>query len=146
MRQRSERGAVGGLEGLAFGVLIFVFGTLVITNAWATVDTKLASSAAAREAARAYVEADSATDAIEAARLVAADSMRGHGRSAKDVNVTSSNSGYQRCATIEVTVSADVPRVSLPLIGGHGGTTNVSSRHSEIIDPYRSGLAGEAGC
>ena len=57
---RDEAGQAGGLEGIAFGLLIFVLGTLLIANAWAVVDTKLAVTAAAREAARAFVEADDA--------------------------------------------------------------------------------------
>ena len=32
---KDESGQLGGLEGLAFGVLIFVMGTLVVVNAWA---------------------------------------------------------------------------------------------------------------
>ena len=59
MRRRcaDERGAVGGIEVLPLGMLVLVVGTLLVVNAWAVVDAKLAASAAAREAARAYVEA-----------------------------------------------------------------------------------------
>ena len=144
MRSRSERGSAGGVEGLAFGVLIFVFGTLLVANAWATIDSKLATSAAAREGARAYVESDSVTEGENAARTAADNAIRGHGRELS--NVTISNAGFARCQIVEVAVSADVPRVSLPMIGGSGGTTSVTARHSEVIDPYRSGLPGEAGC
>jgi hypothetical protein len=52
-RLRDEGGAVGGLEVLPFGLLIFVVGILLVVNAWAVVDAKLAAEAAAREAARA---------------------------------------------------------------------------------------------
>ena len=52
---------------LPFGVLIFVVGSLLIANAWAVVDAKLATTAAAREAARAYVESGSAAAGAGAA-------------------------------------------------------------------------------
>src|SRR4029077_5031445 len=35
-----EQGFVGGFEGLLFGLLIFVAGTLLATHAWAVIDTK----------------------------------------------------------------------------------------------------------
>ena len=43
MRQRAsgDAGQVGGFEALPFGVLIFVVGVLLITNAWAVIDAKL---------------------------------------------------------------------------------------------------------
>lgn len=145
MKKRNERGAIGGVEGLAFAVLIFVFGTLFVANAWATVDAKLASSAAAREAARAYVESNSTTEGSDSARAAADNAMQGHGRQVADVTISSSSS-FERCGVVEIAVSAAVPRVSLPLLGRGGGTTNVTSRHSEVVDPYRSGLAGEADC
>ena len=51
------------MEVIPFGVLTFVVGALLIANAWAVVDAKMAVSAAAREATRAYVEAPSEGDA-----------------------------------------------------------------------------------
>ncbi len=42
---------------LPFGVLIFVVGALLVTNAWGVVDAEIAADAAAREAVRTYVEA-----------------------------------------------------------------------------------------
>ena len=46
------------MEVLPFGFLMFVSVTLLLANAWAVIDAKLAVSAAAREAVRAYVESD----------------------------------------------------------------------------------------
>ena len=51
-------GQVGGIEVLPFGLLVFIVGTLLVANAWAVVDAKLAVTSAAREAVRSYVEAD----------------------------------------------------------------------------------------
>ena len=52
-----EAGFAGGLEGLLFGLLLFVVGTLLVATAWGAVDTKFAVDAAARQAVRTYVEA-----------------------------------------------------------------------------------------
>jgi hypothetical protein len=54
-----EQGFVGGFEGLLFGFLIFLVGTLIVAHAWAVVDTKFAVVEAAKQAARTYVEAPS---------------------------------------------------------------------------------------
>ena len=142
-----ESGAIGGLEGLAFGVLLFAFGTLMVVNAWAVVDGKMVASAAAREATRSFVEsADerAATIAAENAALRVANSRR---EAHTSVEVTPlSNAGFGRCESVTATVRIDVPRVSLPLIGGVGGVFPVSSSHTEVIDPYRSGLTSTATC
>jgi membrane protein required for beta-lactamase induction len=78
--RRDESGQVGGIDGLVFGVLVFVFGTLVVTNAWGVIDAKLATTSAAREAARTYVEAASAGDAGPAAEAAAREAILSHGR------------------------------------------------------------------
>ena len=57
-RCRGDAGQVGGIEALPFGLLIFVVGSLLIANAWAVVDAKFATDAAARQAVRTFVEAD----------------------------------------------------------------------------------------
>ena len=43
-----------GMEVIPFGLLTFVVGALLVANAWAVIDAKMAVSAAAREATRAY--------------------------------------------------------------------------------------------
>ncbi len=60
-----------GLEAVLFGVLVFVLGTMLVVNAWAVVDAKLAATSAAREAARSYVEAPTAQVADADARRAA---------------------------------------------------------------------------
>lgn len=143
-----ETGAMGGLEGLAFGILIFVFGTFMILNAWAVVDGNMAASAAAREAARAYVEAPSDASGRTQADAAANEVMAGHNHLTPIVAISASaGSGtYQRCEPVTATVTVEVPRVSLPLIGAAGGFVKVHGVHTEVIDPYRSGLSGTANC
>lgn len=142
-RIRDERGT-GGVEALAFGVLLFVFGTLVVATAWGAIDARLATDAAAREAARAYVESSSQFVAADEARQAATQTLRGHKRQLTGLNIASSS--FSRCAPVVVSVQTKVPRVSLPLLGQPGGSYTISAEHTEVVDPYRSGLAGTAQC
>ncbi len=149
LEARREAGQVGGVEGLVFGVLVFVAGTLVIANAWAVVDAKLAASAAAREAARAFVEstAPSVEDAVEDARLAAGEAISGYGRNpAKMRFSTEEEPQLLRCARITMRVEYPVPLISIPLLGRHGSGFTARARHSEIVDPFRGGLPDRTQC
>lgn len=144
---RDERGQVGGIEGVIFGVLVFVLGTLLVANAWGVIDAKLAASSAAREAARTYAEAGSGDDAWPAARAAARDAIEGHGRDWTRTSVDPPQGvRFERCERFSVEVRYDVPLVAIPLLGQHGTGIEVSARHSEVVDPYRSGLPGTAKC
>ncbi len=156
-QSRSQDGFVGGAEMLLFGVLVFVIGTLVIVNVWGTIEAKLAVAGAAREAARAYAEADVFTDAdaLAIADAAARESLEASGRhpvagSNYTITVDSTGAGaaFERCERVIVEVSYDVPTVRLPIGGdGWGGSlVTVRSRHTELVDPYRSGIPGLAQC
>lgn len=140
-----EEGAVGGVEVLAFGVLIFITGTLLIANLWAVVDAKMAVDAAAREAGRAHVEAPDATEAPIRARAAAAEAFDGMGRD-PDRLVLTGGGPFIRCAIIEYEASYTVDAVRLPFIGGWGKGTTVRARHREVMDAHRSGLGGRGVC
>jgi hypothetical protein len=139
-------GQVGGFEALPFGVLIFVLGALLVTNAWAVIDAKLAATAAAREAARVYVESPDAASAesfgVEAARA----ELRARGRTPSRAAVQITAGGFLRCRLVTFEVTYSVPTITLPFIGGWGDGLDVTARHGEIVDPYRNGPAGEADC
>lgn len=143
---RDESGQVGGLEAVVFGVLVFVVGTLVVVNAWGVIDAKLAAAAAAREAARAYVEAPSASDATSSAHDAAEDAIKGHGRDASRMTMRVTSGGFTRCDRITVEVTYPVPMLVVPWIGRTGTGFTAAARHSEVVDPYRAGLAGSAHC
>jgi len=148
-RARGDAGQVGGVEVLPFGLLTFVVGTLLVANAWGVVDAKLTVTSAARDAVRAYVEAPDAVAAVQRAHTRADDAVIGHGRSAGRASVEIRHEGdrpFGRCVRATVTVRYDVPALSLPWIGGYGTAFAVASSQSEIVDPYRSGLPGEATC
>jgi Flp pilus assembly protein TadG len=134
------------VEVLPFGVLIFVVGVLLVVNLWSIVDAKLAATSAAREAARAYVEAEDGAraegDAIAAADAAIASRGKNAGRTA--IAVTSG--GFTRCARVTFEVTYVVPTLTLPFVGGFGDGVRVRARHGEIVDPYRNGPEGEAAC
>jgi hypothetical protein len=145
-RRRGERGVVGGIEVLPFGFLIFVAGALVIANAWAVVDARLTVDAAAREAARAYVESRREVEAEHAARRAAEDVVRGTGRDPAALQLRERARAFERCERVVVDASYRVPALTVPFVGGFGGGLTVTGRHSEIIDPFADGLTGGAAC
>lgn len=137
-----EGGSIGGADVLALGFLTFVVGGLLIANAWGVVDAKLAVTAAAREAVRAYVEADDAGSAEAAALAAARSTLDGHGRDGGRIDPFLLSGRFVRCARVTAEVGYRVPAVSLPWLGGLGDTT-VVGRHSEVVDPFRAGLAAQ---
>lgn len=142
---RGDGGQVGGVEALIFGVLVFVFGTLMVANAWGAIDAKMASAGAARASVRAYVEAGSAVDADRAASAAAREAILGAGRNPDRMHLALSGT-FERCARIVAAVSYRVPIVTVPLLGGFGPGLTVTARHSEVVDPFRSGLRGTSLC
>lgn len=139
-RTDAQAGFVAGLEALAFGVLIFVLGTLVVVNAWAVVDAKFAASAAAREAVRAAVEAPDVGQQGALAMAAAAQALDGHGIS-DDAEVTPLQVGLTRCQEVAYRVRVEVPALLLPGLSERLAPFVVVAEHREVVDPYRSGLA-----
>jgi hypothetical protein len=137
---------VGGLDGLAFGVLVFVLGTLVVVNAWQVVDAKFAAASAAREAARAFVEAPSAGAAASGASAASLEALAGYDRVAARFDLRLVEGGFVRCGRVVFEARYRVPLLVVPLIGSFGDGFTVTARHAEVVDPYRSGPAGEADC
>ena len=148
-RWRDEAGFVGGFEALPFGFLVFVVGVALLVNAWGVIDAKLATSAAAREAARAFVESEAggSEQAMAEARSAAAAAIEGHKADVGRWDLRSEGrADLRRCARVTLVVSYDVPTFRLPWIGGFGGSViTATGRHSEVVDPYRDGLATTKG-
>ena len=145
-RARGDRGQVGGMEALPFGLLVFVLGALLIANAWAVVDAKFATDAAARQAARTFVEGADTSTALQRAEDAARDAIAGHGRDPSRAEVHPIGSpALVRCARATFEVTYTVPALSLPIIGGYGRAPfRVRSAHTELVDPFRDGLPGDA--
>lgn len=144
-----DAGQMGGIEVIPFGMLIFVVGTLLVAQAWAVVDVKLAVDAAAREGVRTFVEAPDEATALTQSDEAAREAITGHGRDADRLVVEAPDYGggsFARCAPVTLTVRYPVPALTLPWIGGVGDGFVVGASHAEIIDPYRSGLVAGGGC
>lgn len=146
MSSRSERGVIGGVEVLPFGVLIFVAGALLIANAWAVIDAKLTVESAAREAGRAYVEAPDRATAEQTAHRAAREAVAGVGRDPDRMHLRNNDPDFARCSVVEHEADYEVPALTLPFIGGFGHGITVTGRHREVIDPYRQGLGPEHRC
>ncbi len=136
--RRDESGQVG-IE-LPFGVLTFVVGALLVANAWAVIDAKMAVSAAAREATRAFVEAPADADAMAHAEAAARSAIEGAGRDPGQLVLTPVEATFARCETVRFEASYQVPAVSVPWLGGFGSGFTATARHAEAVDPYRTGV------
>lgn len=138
----------GGAEVLPLGVLVLVAGMLLAANAWAVVDARGATSSAAREAVRAYVESPDAESALARANAAAHEALAAHGRDPQRLTLElrhPDGTGWQRCASVEATVAYRVALVELPFRGGFGDSSVVRATHAGVVDPWRSGVGGE-GC
>jgi hypothetical protein len=148
-RAKDDSGQVGGIEVLPFGLLIFVVGTLLVTNAWGVIDAKLAVTASAREATRAFVESGpTLTEAERAAAFAGREALEGHGRDPRRLTLAPLDepAEYRRCERVTYQATYPVPAIVLPWAGGFGHAFTVRARHSEIIDPFRGGLSGVVDC
>ena len=138
--RRDEAGQLAGGEVLPFGFLVFVVGVLLVANAWAVIDAKLAVTSAAREATRAYVESPAGSDPLARAEAAARSAVRGPGRNPSRLALTALEAAFTRCAEVRFEARYPVPLVTVPLIGGYGRGITATARHGEIVDPYRSGV------
>ena len=138
--RRDERGQLAGGEVLPFGVLVFVVGVLLVANAWAVVDAKLAVASAAREATRAYVESPPDADPLARADAAARSAVEGAGRRAERLELDALDAEFTRCAEVRFEARYPVPLLTIPLIGGYGRGFTATARHGEILDPLRSGV------
>lgn len=121
---------------------MFVVGTLLLVNGWAVVDANLAAGAAAREAVRVAVEELDGKGSMSAEQ-VAEEAIAGHGKDPSRIVLTWSGD-LRRCSRVTATVAYRVPLVAVPWIRAFGsGELATRASHTEVVDPYRSGLALE---
>lgn len=133
----SERGAVAGLEGLLFAVLILVGGMVLIVNAWSVIDSRTALDAAAREFVRTYTDQSDPTSARSqgdrAARSVLA--ARGSQLANLEIAVDEPN-GFGPCSLVSVHISAVVPALKAPFIDMFT-SMKITATASELVDAHR---------
>ena len=127
----SDRGAVAGLDGVMFGVLIFVIAMLAVVNVWAIVEARNVANSAAREYLRAWTEApDLGTAEAEADNAARSSFAASEWRLSELMIDPPSPHSFGPCGVAEVTVSITV-------VGGIG-THVVRARRTEVVDPYRA--------
>lgn len=139
-RCHGEAGFVAGLEGVVFGLLVLVAGTIVVLNAWSVLQTRRVLDGAAREYLRAYTEGDDPADARSGARRALQAVLDGERRRpAGGPNVRLEEPDETRfgpCAEATISIWAEVPAARVPFIGTFGSTT-VRVTHSELVDAHR---------
>ena len=138
--RRDEAGQVAGIEALPFGLLTFVVGALLVANAWAVIDAKIAVSSAAREATRAFVEAPADADPLALAEAAARSAIDGAGRDPDQLVLTPLDATFARCETVRFEASYRIPAIRVPWVGGYGSGFTATARHAEVVDPYRTGV------
>ncbi len=138
--RRDEAGQLAGAEVLPFGFLVFVVGVLLVANAWAVVDAKMAVTSAAREATRAYVESPAGSDPLARADEAARLAVRGAGRNPSRLALVPLDADFHRCAEVRFEARYRVSLVTVPLVGGYGRGVTATARHAEVVDPFRSGV------
>ncbi|MGI9022590.1 MAG: hypothetical protein ACR2HV_05060 [Acidimicrobiales bacterium] len=131
---------MAGIEAIPFGLLVFVVGVLLVTNAWVVIDAKMTVASAAREATRAYVEAAAGADPSALAHDAAVEALQGGGRDPSQLSLSAETGTFARCERVTFSASYPVPAITLPWIGGFGHGFIATARHSEIVDPLRTGV------
>lgn len=147
-RWSGDEAGQGGLEGLAFGFAVFILGTLVVANGWAVIDAKTAAAGAAREATRAFVESsmEPSTEPMDRAQDAAGKAMAGMGRDPARVTVVPETVEARRCGRVTLRVEYPVPLLTVPVVGRFGRGFVAVGRHTELVEPYRSGLPDRGTC
>jgi hypothetical protein len=141
---RSERGVVAGLEGLVFSTLILLGGTVLVVDAWAVIDTRVALDGAAREYLRAYTEAPDALTASRSGDIALQEALADRPRLRRALRVEPPEATrFGPCSEANVTLTTTVPSIRIPYIGDFGSTT-VRVRHRELVDAHREVIPGAA--
>jgi hypothetical protein len=142
--KRDERGVVAGLEGLVFSMLILFGGTILVVDAWAVIDTRVALDGAAREYLRAYTEAPDPATAASSGDTALRDAMADRPGLRAALRVEAPNpTRFGPCSEADVVLTATVPSIRIPYVGDFG-TTAVRVRHSELVDAHREVINGAA--
>lgn len=133
-RRWNERGMVGGGDGLIFGILILLAGSLAFVNIWSIVDTRAALDAASREFLRTYSEQPTVDEARLFGELSARESMERRGNSSKGLTIeVDQPSGFGPCAAVTVRMSMTVHWFRVPFLTSVGAS-RLTIQNRELID------------
>lgn len=136
MSDRRQQGSAS-LEALLVIAFLLIPAAALLAQAPQWVATAHATQIAANEAARAFVLADTPTDAIRAAETVAAAVLANHGQDPSDLLDVTSTGVFSRGETVTVTVTTRGHPVIVPGLGETGPDHTISRSATERIDDYR---------
>lgn len=134
---RGERGAAGGAEVLAFGVLLLLAGSLLTTNLWSIIETRVAIDAAAREYMRSYTRSTDRSTALANAEQAARSTLAARGTPLMDLRISPpAREQFGPCGLATVRLEATVPAARIPFVG-ELGSARVDVTHRALVDAHR---------
>jgi len=141
--RRGQGGFVAGSDGLIFGTLVLLCGSLMIINAWAVIDTRVALDSAAREYLRTYGEQPDGPTARAAGERAARTvlSRRGTDSSHLTFTIEPRVESFGPCQLAEVGLIVTVPAIEVPFLDGVG-SRSVTVTHTELVDAHREMSTG----
>jgi Flp pilus assembly protein TadG len=147
-RNTHRESGQAGAEAVAMAIIFGVFIILLFANIWTVVDTKMRASDAARDIARQLVEspADKITDANAKAILASQPWEARQLVSQPVAAMLEPTLPAVRCSRVVVAVNVRVRAIIFPFAKNWAPGFNVGSRHSELVDPFRSDLEGDGLC
>ena len=134
-RSRDDRGSAAIVE-LPFGLLLLIPAALVVLTTATWFERHAAATAAADEAARTVVLADTWEQGAAEAQAVVDQVAANYDLDPGDL-MLELEGDLTRGGTVTAHVTVDVPAAAIPLVGGIGGFSRTVS-HTEHVDQYRS--------
>ena len=137
-RQLPQRGEEGfaAVEWVAAVALLLVPVIFLVLSFPLWVERQSMAKVAAQEAARAVVVANDTDSGTEAGTTLVQEIARNHGVDPSEVSVSYDGS-TTRGSAVTATVGVTLPALSFPGLGSLG-SVRWSTRHSELVDQYRS--------
>jgi hypothetical protein len=135
-RGRDDRGQSAAVE-MMFGFLWIVAVAMVVVTIPTWIEEQAAARAAADEAARAVVTADSCSEGQARGAELVRDVEEAHGLDAGDLQLSWGPCSLSRGSRVTAHVHFQVAAVSLPL-GIEAGSFGRTVSHTESVDLYRS--------
>jgi hypothetical protein len=128
---------VAGGDGLLFGMLILLAGSLALVNVWALIDTRAALDAAAREYLRTYTEQRDPTAAATEAERAARAVLDSRGTPMRGVRIDPPDPArFGPCSIASVRFGSTIAAARVPFLDPIGERT-VTVHAQELIDPHK---------
>ena len=141
-RRRGQAGVLAGSDGLVFGVLILLAGSLALVNIWSMIDTRAALDAAAREYLRSYTEQSSPAAAAARGEEAAREVLGQRRTPLHLLRIDPPDARtFGPCQPVMVAIEAEVPAARLPFLDDLGAR-RIRVTQRELVDPHREVTSG----